>query len=244
MAYTGAMPTALPLRPHRLRSRRGFTLMELAITLAIAAILAALGLSMTDGLIPRQRAKKAALEFQAHAMECRNMAIQSGRQCRVLLVDFDDNLADVESPNEGEYWIQLGDAARDSSTWDTLPVDDDGSDSNRGQGEIAFGSGSNARLRYISLADWGSISGPGTGNANAIVFDSRGWVANPSEDFLASGNGYIVVRFVNKHALDKGIDDTYTVRVSRAGMVRVDSEMNPSFDGLPSSGTGLASSAN
>lgn len=243
IAYTAKMLHGRPARRLHRPSRRGFTLLELAITLGIMAILAALGLSMTDGLIPRQRAKKAALEFQAHAMACRNVAIQSGRQCRILLVDFDADPLNINAPNRGEYWIQLGDASTGSTVWDTLPVDVDGTDANRGEGEIVFGSGGTGALRYISLGDWGAIAGPDAGNNDAIVFDSRGWTSNPAEDFAASGNGYINLTFLNKHAMADGEDDFYTVRVSRGGMVRVDSELNPAFDGLPDAGTGLASSA-
>ena len=210
----------------------------MAIVLAIFVVLTTIGFATTRDLIPRNKARRAALQFQSNVYLCRNLAVQSGRECRILLVDYDAGLGTDANANAGAYWVQLGDDTKNSSLWDTLPLDADadGTDDDQGEGIVDLAPGSDDYMRFVSIARWDDIGGPGTGNANAIVFDSRGFVSNPNADFSRAGDGYLHVSFVNKKAYVEGIADVYSVRIARSGMVRVDPELNPQFDDLPEVG--------
>ncbi len=61
------------------------------------------------------------------------------------------------------------------------------------------------------------------------MFSPKGWVTNPPGDF--STDGYIELTLVNKAALVDGIDDSVTLHISRAGMVRVESSLASGFEG-------------
>ncbi len=226
----------------RHRGRQGFTLIEIVITLAIFAILTVIGFGLVRDMIPASRTRRAAQEFSTSVAACRAMAVQSHRQCRVLLVDYDPSPASAETANIGEYWIALGDEDRRSTTWDVLPVDEGGSDDTVGDGTVVLTKGSDDELPWVSMGNWQdyqTISGPGTGNANAIVFDPRGFVENPASDF--SSNGYIEVPFLNKNAWVQGREEGMLVRIARSGLVRVISDTDPSLFSEGSAGTDASS---
>ena len=225
-------------------SRRGFTLIEIVITLAIVLILTALGVGMSDQLIPRFRTRKAALEFMAKVQQCRSVAIRTGRECSIWLFPGDSNLSDP-STNTGEYWVGVGDAARNSTTWDYLPEDSetDGSDDDTSQGIIDLGDPDGDYYAPRVAIDYtsGTLGGPGVGNSDRIVFNARGFVTNPDTDF--DSNGTITVTFVNKMARSKGITEDYKVIITRPGMVRVDTSVADTFNGM-TAGTTESSSVN
>ncbi len=54
-------------------------------------------------------------------------------------------------------------------------------------------------------------------------------MTNPAGDF--STDGYIGLTLVNKTALIEGVDDSVTLYISRAGMVRIESSLGTGFDG-------------
>lgn len=225
------------------RSRRGFTLIEIIITLAIFAILSAVGFGLVRDMIPASRTRRAAAEFSTAVSACRAMAVQSNRQCRVLLVDFDPSPTDEASANVGEYWVAVGDENRSSTTWDVLPLDEDGVDDSVGEGTVAITQGAEDELRWVSIGNWEdyqTISGPGTGNSNAIVFDPRGFVENPASDF--SSNGYIEVPFLNKNAYIQGREEAIIVRIARSGLVRVIASTDSALTSEGSAGTDPTSS--
>ena len=229
-----------PTLPPALRGRAGFTLLELVIVIALVAILTALGVVMSDEMLPRYRARKAALTFQSLAQECRAIAIRSGRECAIQLSDYDSSLADLSS-NAGAYNVQLGNASRNSTTWDILPSETGASDNDRSVGTVDIGDAANQYYaRRVSIAEWSSDITGGTGRASWIVFDPRGFVNNPHTSFDSS-TGYMEIRFVNKVARAEGRTDDYIARVTRSGMVRVDPSINDGTSGL-TSGTANTSS--
>lgn len=215
------VPTPRGLRRGALRRlRRGMTLLEIVIVLAIVLIMTSIGIGMSSDVIPRYRTRKAAMTFSAKVQECRALAVRSGRECMIWLRDPDSDPTNL-SQNTGVYWVALGDSRMDSTGWDYLPVDE-GGDTDASQGQVDIGnSDSSDYARHVGLAEWPSIGGPGVGNDNRIIFDSRGFVKNPASDF--DGYGYITVTFMNKVVRAAGLNEDYTVSISKAGMVRVDS---------------------
>jgi len=195
-------------------------------------------------MVPRFRTRRAAITFASLVNQCRALAIQTNRECSVWLLDYDSSLSTLTS-NAGAYWVGIGNKSDGSTTWDYLPPDSlaDGSDDDVSQGLVDIGDDTNPYYaRHVGLETWGSgLSGPGTTNANRIVIDPRGFVVNPISDFDSSG--HIALTFVNKVARSQGQVEDYTVRVSRAGMTRVDSSVNTKFDSAVG-GTPLSSSEN
>jgi prepilin-type N-terminal cleavage/methylation domain-containing protein len=227
-------------RGHRVRGRTrksaGFTLLELVIVIAIVLVLTALGIGMSRDIIPRFRTLRGAKVFSAKAQQCRALAIRTGKECAITLVSYDSALTDV-STNDGYYTVALGDSSRDSSTWDYLPPDPAGGGTDDSEGLVDIGDEDGQYyLRRVGLGNWGTITGPNTGNSNRIVFDARGFVSNPVGDF--GSLGYITVTFVNKMASAQGRTENFTVRVARSGMTRVDSNIADEFNGLQSGTAG------
>lgn len=216
----------------RLLRRAGFTMVELLVVLAIIVVLTALGIGLSDDVIPRWRTKAAARRLVTQINQCRSLAVRSNRECSVWLITSDAAPNDIAQGNAGEYWVGMGNADRDSSSWDYLPVDSvtDGTDDNVSEGTVDLADTSGPYYaRHVSIADWGSgIGGPGSGNTNRIVFSPMGFATNPSSDFNTSG--YIEVKFVNKRARQKGRTEDFRVLITRSGMARMDSSVVPEFD--------------
>ncbi len=212
------------------RSRAGFSLIEVMMVVAIIMILTALGYSYASEQIPRSRTRMAAMDFASFVSQCRSLAIANGTACRILLVEYDNDLANLDS-NAGMYLVQ---SQTSSGDWDTLPLDvlESGSDLQTGTGTIDLSSGS-TRLRHVSIAEWDAIGGSGVGNNNALVFDNRGFLSNPPDDFL---DGKISVTFVNKAAEEKGVQDHWTVQVTRAGLAQIDANLRGSDDNFANAG--------
>jgi prepilin-type N-terminal cleavage/methylation domain-containing protein len=220
----------------------GFTILELMIVVAIVLILTAIGIVQSKEMVPRFRTRRAAKTFAGLVNQCRAMAIQTNRECSVFLVDYDSNLSDLTS-NTGAYWVGVGDESSGSTNWDYLPADmlADGGDDDISIGVVDLGDDTNPYYaKHVGMDTWGAgLTGPGTGNSDRIVFDSRGFVINPAADFGADGT--IQLTFVNKVARSKGVVEDFTVTISRSGMTRVDNSVNARFD-TTTSGTALSSS--
>jgi prepilin-type N-terminal cleavage/methylation domain-containing protein len=209
-----------------MRARRGVTMLEIAIVVAIIGILAAVGAGTLRDKVPQWRSRRVAMEFAQAVNDARILAIADGTEYRILLSTADASLDD-DTEWAGAYYIQKGDASHSSTTWDTLPVDMDGSDANWSLGYVDIGEGGEDEMKWVSLAQWGTIDGPGTDNANAIVFSPRGWVSNPTSDFSydadsdGTSDGYIGVDFYNKYAWARGEVDRWSVIISRGGLPRL-----------------------
>lgn len=231
------------MRRHPLpRATAGFTLLELMVVVAIVMILTAIGIGQSQEMVPRFRTRGAAQTFASLVNQCRALAIQTNRECSVWLIDYDSDLDDLGS-NAGAYWVGLGNASVDSSTWDYLPADSlaDSSDDDSSQGIVDLGDEANPYYsRHVSIDSWGTgLAGPGTGNADRIVIDPRGFVRNPVGDF--DSTGHIRITFVNKVSRSNDVVEDWEVLISRSGMTRVDPSLNTKFDGTVS-GTSRSSS--
>lgn len=210
-----------------MRARRGVTLVEIAIVVAIIGILAAIGAGMLSELIPSWRTRRAALDFAAAVEQARSMAIADNVQYRVHITDTDADPTSG-SDNVGTYWVQKGDDAQSTTAWDTLPVDMSGTDTLTGEGYVNLARDQEDSLPWVSLKTPDSaLAGVGTWT-DSIVLNPRGQLDNPAADFACDANGdgsadgYICVTFVNKkRAVASGVEDKWVVLISRAGMARV-----------------------
>lgn len=211
------------------------------IVVAIVLVLTGYGIGLSRDLIPRHRTERAARQFSSLIQRCRYIAIQSNRECSVWLVAYDSSLSDM-SANSGAYWVGMGDASTNSTTWDLLPVDSesDGTDNDTSVGLVDLGDdGGNNYARHVGIQQWTGLAGPGVGNSDRIVIGPRGFVTNPAGDFGV--DGFITLTFVNKAARFQGKTEDYVVQVSRSGMTRIYPSVNEIFGGT-SAGTPQTSS--
>lgn len=227
----------LRARPAPAGSRRGITLIEIAIVVAIIGVVAALGSAALTKTMPSWRTRRAARELAAAFTNCRQMAINENARCRVRLASGDAN-PDDGGDGIGVYYVER---EATGGTWDVLPVDLDGTDDQTGEGTVELSEGGQDELPGVSLQQWGTIAGV---SGDDIVYNARGWLENPDTDF--NTDGYIEVTFVNKAARREGFTDDWTVAVSRGGLVRLESSRdaatpNPSGTEEASTAAGLGS---
>jgi prepilin-type N-terminal cleavage/methylation domain-containing protein len=224
----------LAAKARGLRRRRGVTLLEIAIVVAIVGILAAVAGTMLTNTLPSWRTRRAAKEFSAALNRCRQLAISQGVEYRVRLAAFDTAIDDPSSASTGAYYIERGNAPTGSTSWDILPWDMDGSGTQSGEGTVVLTEGGEDALKGVSILQWPTISGI---DGDDIVFSPRGILENPASDF--DSDGYLGVTFVNKRARTTGGQDEWTVLVARGGFTRLDPNRAESVGA--SSGTSDAS---
>ena len=208
---------------------RGFTLIEVLLVVSLITILATIGFGTTQDQMPRYRLIQASKGLKGDLMTLRNLAVETGRETRLLLTERPEDCSDTEQYG-GRWRREIGDRSRGATWWEQLPPDgeQDGTDDDISEGEVNIGNGGNRKARHVCLLEWGDIRGPGTGNTNAIVFSPRGWLSNPSEDF--DGTGHLVVELANQVAARQGVDDRVRVMITRSGMVRLHSTLGEMSD--------------
>jgi prepilin-type N-terminal cleavage/methylation domain-containing protein len=194
----------------RRRGTRRFTLLELVVTIALVSIIASIGWVSTRDQLPRYRLQKAAKLMRNDVELVRHEAIFRGKEARIVLQQ-SGGTCDPDTPAVGAWLLQIGDQPIGSTKWDTFPADaqDDGTDDETGQGTIDLTSGDRA-AKNICLQDWGDLGlAP---NKDAIVFNSRGWVKNPDDDYTS---GFIGLTLVNTDA--RGHRETVELRIAKSG---------------------------
>lgn len=214
------------------QKRRGFTLIEVLMVVSLMMILSAVGFGSTQSQMPRYRLVQASKGLKGDLMSLRNLAVETGRETRLVLVDAPADCDDADQYG-GSWRMEIGDASRRASWWEQLPPDaeEDGTDDDVSGGEIDIGDGGNRKARDVCLMEWSEIRGPASGNTDAIVFSPRGWLANPSEDF--DGTGHLVVQLANQAAARQGVDDRVRVMIARSGMVRLHSTLGADVSDNP-----------
>lgn len=197
-------------------SRSGFSLIEMAVVVAIFGILAALSASMLTSFIPTWRTRKAALEFASDLNHMRMAAIKDNIQYRVKVETWDSDLANADADNVGSWLLQAGNLASSSTSWDTLPVDMNGRSSD-GDGTVVITRDGANELPWVSIVE---------PDVKTVIFSPRGWVDNPAADFSLSTTGYLTFTFSNKRVAVEGATEEWYVLVSRGGVVRVTASKN------------------
>ena len=203
------------------RKRSGFTLLEVVIAVSILGTLAALGWGTMQEHLPRFRLVRTAKQFRADLIKMRQIAVQTNREAKMLLLSSSGDCTDGSSWG-GSWQLSVGNRSLGSTTWDLLPVDslEDGSDDNQTLGVVDLSDFGDERGYDICFRQWGNILGPTMGNnQDSIVFGPRGWLRNPSADF--NSRGYLEFMFVNQDAYRSGLVDSLKVQVSRSGMIRL-----------------------
>ena len=231
----------LQARGQRRQDRRGLTLLEVVVVLAIIGVVAAIGWGSTSSYLPRFRTVSTAKGLKADVMKLRSLAVSTGRETRLTLTGTPGRCADP-GVYGGSWTMAIGNRSSGSSTWDLLPEDSaaDGTDDDRSEGTVDLGQGGNRQARGVCLRQWDTLAGPGAGNADSIVFSPRGFVTNPSADF-STVSGTIDIELVNLDAVHRGFEDTVSVRLFRTGAARLESTLGDEYDGTTAAGTGSAS---
>lgn len=194
--------------------------------LAIVVVVAAVGWGTMRSHLPRFRLVRAGKALKSDLMYLRNYAISSSRETRLRFVSTGGNCAGDFDAWGGSWALEVGNRSSGSTSWEFLPQDaaEDGTDDDQSEGTVDLGAGSMAS-RHTCLLGWSTISGPGSGNADAVVFSPRGRLTNPGSDF-SEGSGWIVVDFVNQAAARQGLDDSLQVMVNRVGNVNLVSSLS------------------
>lgn len=184
-------------RVNTTNGRHGFSLLELAITVAIVMVLAVIAIPSFSRYIGRYRLNSATHRLAEHITLCRTMAISSNREYAIQFLEQDGNLEGADwRDNIGSYRFMRGDRPRASTTWEAVPLDVAGSD---GRIDLREGPGD---VTGISLEEWTVLVGPAQSSLpDALVFGAHGFSTNAPGDF---DDLYVRVVLRNKASRDLG----------------------------------------
>lgn len=205
---------ALPATSLR-RSRSGFSLIEMAIVVAIFGILAALSATMVSSWIPTWRTRQAAHRFAADLNYARMSAVKDSVEYRVVITAWDTNLGDAAAGSVGAWLVQRGNLAQFSTVWDTLPYDGDGLVSDA-EGTVVISQGGTHAIPWVSLQQ---------PTVTTVTFSPRGWLQNGAADF--GSDGYLHFDFLNKRRyVEDGGEEVWEILIGRGGVARLQPSQN------------------
>ena len=173
-----------------IQSKKGFTLLELAIVVAVVGILAAIAVISTESFLPDLRTRSAAQEFAKNVDWMRMTAIRNNRETKICMQTYDSAPATASSANKGKYNLYVGNKSFNSTSWEKMPGDlyDNSSDDDASLSVVDLSQAGNQYRKHVSIANWGTdIAGPYSGNGSCLVFSTRGWLLNPPTDFNEMG---------------------------------------------------------
>ena len=183
----------------------GFTLIELVVVVAIVGIVASLAVSDLSSLIGRYRLNSAARELAGRVSDCRMKAISDNRECALVFVAADQNLAGDWRLNDGRYEQRVAEVTGAGVTWapDT-------------EGIVDLRLGPNKQAG-VSIEPWAPIAGPANLNLpSSVVFGPQGVSTNPLSDFSAGGVIRIVLRNKRADSVEQRV-----VRIDRGGNAQI-----------------------
>lgn len=186
-------------------------MIELAIVLAIVAIVAAIAIPNISEFIGRFRLNRAAERLETHINLCRARAIADNREYAIQFVEADEALGVGNwKENKGSYRILVGDRPRWSGTFQGTDL---GVGNDDGVVDLAIGPG---EIEGISIESWTPMNGsPSTALPDALIFGAHGYSTNDPVDF---GNTYVTVTFRNRAA---GFDEKRVVLTDQGGNASV-----------------------